>query len=346
MANPTASIDNPETWHLFAQLDREFLQLVDGGTGSSLENEEMIPCLAEFRSRRNRVFREKADNLLEETNGEVTEKEIFIPVRDGSTVRALVYRSKCGATKNMPLFVIVHGGGFRIGNAELESKACIGATQRYGCVSVSLEHRLSPEFKFPVAFEDCWDALLWLAKNANTIGADPLEGFVFGGTSSGAHIANALVHRARDENLQPPITGVYLNAAPTLAPQAMTDEYRDLSKSREALKDGHTLNSKSIELYDHEIQPDFSSPLWSPLLWPTGHGDLPPTFFQICGADLLRDDSLIYEREMRVRNGLKTKAIVYQGLPHVFWYTHPSLSASKRFEEDTILGVGWLFGDK
>lgn len=27
MANPTASIDNPETWHLFAQLDREFLQV-------------------------------------------------------------------------------------------------------------------------------------------------------------------------------------------------------------------------------------------------------------------------------------------------------------------------------
>lgn len=110
------------------------------------------------------MFREKADNLLEETNGEVTEKEIFIPVRDGSTVRALVYRSKCGATKNMPLFVIVHGGGFRIGNAELESKACIGATQRYGCVSVSLEHRLSPEFKFPVAYEDCWDALLWVSR--------------------------------------------------------------------------------------------------------------------------------------------------------------------------------------
>lgn len=167
---------------------------------------------------------------------------------------------------------------------------------------------------------------------------------MFGGTSSGAHIANPLVHRARDEGLNPPITGVYLNVPPTLAAQALTNEYRDLYRSREDLKDGYTLTSKSIALYDEELQPDFQSPLWSPLLWPTGHADMPPTFFQVCGADLLRDDALIYERELRLKNDVKTKLIVYQGLPHVFWYTHPSLRASKQFAQDTVSGLGWLLG--
>jgi acetyl esterase/lipase len=84
------------------------------------------------------------------------------------------------------------------------------------------------------------------------------------------------------------------------------------------LKDGITLISKSTAVYDIAVEPDFNSPLWSPLLWPTGHKDLPPMFFQICGADLLRDKVLIYERELRLENRVKTRTIVYQGLPHIF----------------------------
>jgi acetyl esterase/lipase len=184
-----------------------------------------------------------------------------------------------------------------------------------------------------------------LPKNAPALGADLSKGFVVGGTSSGGHMANPLVHRARDEGLQPPITGVHLTVAPTLAPQALTEAYRDIYKSRDALRDGYTLTQKSIDLYDREVQPDFNSALWSPLLWPTGHAGLPPTFFQICGADMLRDDSLIYERELRVNHGIMTKVFIYSGLPHVFWYTHPYLSTSKRFLTDTIAGEGWLLGE-
>jgi acetyl esterase/lipase len=50
-----------------------------------------------------------------------------------------------------------------VGNAELESSACIGVTNALECISINLEHRLSPEFKFRVAYEDCWDALLWVS---------------------------------------------------------------------------------------------------------------------------------------------------------------------------------------
>lgn len=167
---------------------------------------------------------------------------------------------------------------------------------------------------------------------------------MFGGSSAGAHIVNPLVHRARDEKLEPPLTGVYLSVLPSLAPQNLTDEYKDLYRSREALKDGFTLTSKSITLYDRDVDPDMTSPLWSPLLWPTGHANLPPTFFQICGADLLRDEGLIYERELRLNYGGRTRVVVYNGLPHVFWYTHPSHSATEEFTKDTVLGLGWLLG--
>lgn len=162
--------------------------------------------------------------------------------------------------------------------------------------------------------------------------------------SAGGHISIPLSHRARDEGLTPPLTGVHLGVTPSLVPQALTDQYQPFYKSREQLANGMTLTAESTALYDAAVDPDMGSPLWSPLLWPTGHANLPPTFFQICGADLLRDEALIYERVLRLDCGVKTKAIVYTGLPHVFWYNFPGHSAAKRYVEDTRKGYGWLLG--
>jgi acetyl esterase/lipase len=137
-------------------------QMVEGGVQSRFHRDDTPLGLPEMRAKWDTVFRKEADLLLEESKGEVSKEEISISVRDGSTVRALVYRRTCSPAEKGPLFIILHGGGFRIGNAEMEARACIGATQTYGCVSVSLEYRLSPENKFPVAYDDAWDALLWV----------------------------------------------------------------------------------------------------------------------------------------------------------------------------------------
>lgn len=328
-----------------------------------------LSSLPTTRARYHAVFNADAQAALEKAKDDVSQEEIFIPVRDGTQVRALVFRPRQALAKARPLIVLIHGGGFIIGNAEMETPTCIHATRTYDCICVSLEYRLSPEVKFPVAYEDCWDALRWvssyapahqtgrypntngptqLSEHASEIGADLTKGFVFGGTSAGGHIAIPLTHRARDEGLQPPLTGVYLNVTPSLVPQSLTDDlvekYKNLYQSRGVLKDGITLSTVSMDFYDEAVEPNFSSPLWSPLLWPTGHGGLPPTFFQICGADMLRDDALIYERELRLDHGIKTRVTMYEGLPHIFWYNYPDHSASKKFVEDASIGLGWLLG--
>jgi acetyl esterase/lipase len=176
--------------------------------------------------------------------------------------------------------------------------------------------------------------------------ADLSKGFVFGGSSAGAHIAIPLTHRARDKGLTPPLTGTYLSVPPSLVPQALTDKYRNLYRSREALSNGLALTSKAMNMYDIATEPDLTSSLWSPLLWPTGHANLPPTFFQICGADLLRDEALIYERELRLQNSVKTRVIVYAGMPHIFWYNYPAHPTSRRFVSDAVRGLGWLLGNE
>ncbi|KAF5599497.1 alpha beta hydrolase fold-3 [Fusarium pseudoanthophilum] len=345
MAAEAFDVNKPETWHLAASINNELQEMIKNGTKGRFTGDTEHLTLAQTRAKFDNLFRQDADILRSKMQDEVSEKEIHIPVRDGFKVRALVYRRKTDQpTADRPLVVLIHGGGFILGNAEMEMPTCVEAVLRYDCVAVSLEYRLSPEVKFPVAYDDCWDALVWLSKNAASLQADPARGFVFGGTSAGSHLSIPLAHKARDEKLSPPLTGLYHCVPPALMPQALTDTYKPLYNSREQLKNGMALTAESTKVYDKAVEPDFASPLWNPLLWPTGHIGLPPTFFQICGADLLRDEALIYERELRLESGVRTRTVVYEGLPHVFWYDYPTHSASDRFTKDAADGLGWLLG--
>lgn len=133
------------------------------GIQSKFPKNKDLSTIPDTRSLWNPIFRVDANIALDAADGQVTEKEILIPVRDGHQVRALVYQPQQMPSGGSPLVILIHGGGFCLGNSEMESPACIGATQTYGCVSLSLEYRLAPENKFPTAYEDCWDAMKWVS---------------------------------------------------------------------------------------------------------------------------------------------------------------------------------------
>lgn len=101
------------------------------------------------------------DSMLRTAEDDVVAEEISIPVRDATVARALVFKPK-QADDGRPLIILIHGGGFLFGTPEMEASGCISATKSYGCITISLSYRLSPESKFPVAYEDCWDALHWV----------------------------------------------------------------------------------------------------------------------------------------------------------------------------------------
>ncbi|KKK25999.1 hypothetical protein AOCH_000449 [Aspergillus ochraceoroseus] len=337
-------MNDPNTWSEWSEPDLliRFEQMLKQKVASKYFKENTVAAMPITRKRWAGQYKEDSDAYFERVKGEISCQEILIPFRDGYQARALVYKPLEIPVDGCAVVAIIHGGGFCLGSAEMEAIPCIDATRSYGCISISLEYRLAPEYKYPTPFEDCWDAIRWIASNAGTLGGNLSKGFILGGTSAGAHMTATLSHWARDQNLSPPLTGLYLNVVGLVVPEAVPETYKDLYRSREQNKEGMTLSAAANAVYLEALQPDLTSHIYNPFNWPSGHAGLPPTYFQICGGDILRDEALIYERILREEHNTPTKVDIYPGLPHVFWVNFPTHSSTRKFYSDVNQGLGWL----
>ena len=94
-----------------------------------------------------------------------------------------------------PLFVFVHGGGFRTG--EPNRTADVGeALLEAGVVFVTPSYRLLPQTAFPDSADDVEQALLWILAHAADWHADARELYV-GGHSAGATLVAEVGLRPR-----------------------------------------------------------------------------------------------------------------------------------------------------
>ena len=109
---------------------------------------------------------------------------------DASPVQTLdVYLPDQGEAPR-PLVVIIHGGGFMIGDKR-EDITAIPALLGRGYAIASTGYRLSGEAAFPAAVQDCKAALRWLRVHAGDYGFDPTR-IALWGASAGGHLASLL----------------------------------------------------------------------------------------------------------------------------------------------------------
>ncbi|OJJ48147.1 hypothetical protein ASPZODRAFT_14297 [Penicilliopsis zonata CBS 506.65] len=266
--------------------------------------------------------------------------------QDGTELSLYVFAPASSAPPPLPflpLLVWYHGGGGCIGSPELTAPFCRDIVRTHACVVVAPEYRLGPEHKYPTGVYDSWAALQHVAARAAEYGADPASSFLVGGESNGGVNAAVLTLLARDNNLSPPLTGVFLSAASFIPPDDVPDRYRQayLSRMDPACLDAPGLNRDVKQLFDICYAGDYSSPLFRTILWPTGWKGHPRTYFQSCGLDINRDDSFIYRDVLR-ENGTETKLDVYPGCTHCFWGMFGMISQARKWKVDTQRGIAWL----
>ncbi|KAL2463800.1 putative carboxylesterase 2 [Forsythia ovata] len=143
--------------------------------------------------------------LPEDATTAVSSKDINI----SPVVQARLYLPKLTDPKQkLPVLVYYHGGAFCVESAfSLLHHRFINilATEAKALV-ISVEYRLAPEHPLPIAYEDSWIALQWMASHAikeTSVGKDPwlteygdFDKFYIGGDSSGANIVHNILLRA------------------------------------------------------------------------------------------------------------------------------------------------------
>ncbi len=120
-------------------------------------------------------------------------EEIFVPTVSGPS-RCLVFRAK-NRTPDCPVHINIHGGGFvrpHLIRDEIYSSKIADAIQG---IVVDIDYRLSPEFAYPTAFNECYDVCKWVFDQAKAWDADSKR-ISLGGHSAGGNLTAAIALKA------------------------------------------------------------------------------------------------------------------------------------------------------
>ena len=252
-------------------------------------------------------------------------------------VRVLVYRPPGGPGKRpataRPAYLHVHGGGYILGNPEINDGSNRTIAAELGCVVVSVDYRLAPETRFPGAVEDCYAALGWLYREAESLEVDRAR-IAIGGESAGGGHAAALAIVARDRG-EIPISFQLLDSA-------MLDD-RTGSASDPHPYCGEfvwTAGSNRFgwrSLLGMEPGTAQTPPGASPARVADLSG-LPPTFITVGALDLFLEENMEYVRRL-IRAGVPAELHIIPGAYHGFAVaggSAPQVEACTRLRRDAL----------
>lgn len=197
-----------------------------------------------------------------------------------------------------------HGGFFSTGSRLSARNLCASIAHESASRLLLPEYRLAPEYPFPTALEDLYNAYSWLLHQ----GISPRE-IVFAGDGAGANLVIALIHYLRSKSVRIPELVVAISPWVNLACDTASYTARkspDPIYSREILAD-------LARLYTFEG--NFANPHVSPI-----NGDFsafPPLFIQCGSEEILIDDAKRLEQKA-ANAGVPVELDVNEGMWHLF----------------------------
>lgn len=232
-------------------------------------------------------------------------QDLRIPARDGYTLPARLYAP---SMESLPVLMYFHGGGFTIGSVATHDVLCRQLSHLSGCAVVSVDYRLAPEHKFPVAANDAWDAVQWLASSAASLGLDATR-LAVGGDSAGGTLAAMCAILARDASLP---LALQLLFYPGCAAHQDTASHQTFGK-------GFVLEEADISwFFNHYVRSPADRDDWrfAPLNAPDVDG-VAPAWLGLAECDPLVDEGVMYADKLRTA-GVPVDIEIYRGVTHEF----------------------------
>ncbi|MDR0479454.1 MAG: alpha/beta hydrolase [Burkholderiaceae bacterium] len=248
----------------------------------------------------------KTADVLDVPKAKLARVEDFTLVaRDGYAIPARLYADSRDG--NLPALLYCHGGGFTTGGIFSHDGVCREIARQSGAAVVSIDYRLAPEWRFPAAVHDAWDALETLARNGHRYGIDPAR-LAIGGDSTGGTLAAASAIHARD-------IGIVLALQVLIYPS--TAAYQD-TDSHQRFAEGPVLDKPLIDWFfaqyiDWKDRADWR---FAPLNAEDVEG-VAPAWIGLAECDPLVDEGVQYADKLRAA-GVPVDLEIYRGMIHDF----------------------------
>lgn len=233
-------------------------------------------------------------------------------------IRTRVFRPQ-GRTEKIPAMIYFHGGGYMMGIPEMANAFYADVLGRRDVAIFSPDYRLSQRDPFPAGFNDCYDVLLWVRDNAESLNIDP-KNIIIAGHSAGGGMAAAITLKARDtQDLQPifqmPIYPMLDHRMKTASSQMEGSTMWDAS-----------INARAWTLYLRNLDgpiPPYASPALN-----EDYGGFPPTISFVGDLEPFLDENVTYIEELKAA-GVHVEFKVFEGGYHGFEVGSPNATISK-----------------
>lgn len=257
-------------------------------------------------------------------------EDLELPARDGSRIPARLYAPSAGP---LPVLLYFHGGGFTIGSIASHDTLCRHLAQLSGGAVLSVGYRLAPEHRFPVAVEDAWDAVQWIAAQGAALGLDA-QRLALGGDSAGGTLAAVCALQARDAVV--PVR-LQLLFYPGCAG-------RPEAPSHARYGQGLVLEQAHIEYFFGHYIGAAQRDDWrfAPLLHPDVEG-VAPAWFGLAECDPLVDDGIAYADKLRAA-GVAVDLEIYRGVTHEFIKMGRALPQARQAHADAAAALRAAWG--
>ena len=224
-----------------------------------------------------------------------------------------------GVSGGLPGIFFIHGGGMIMGSIETENHKAAMLCETIQSIVVSVEYRLAPENPHPAQVQDCYEALVWMSKNAAELGFDPDRLAIVGG-SAGGGLAIATALMARDQE--------FPKLSFQMANYPMIDDRNETPSSKEITDVGIWDRKANIEAWDWYLGGKNADEYAAPARAIDLSG-LPPTFIDVGELDLFRDEDIEFAKRL-LQAGVTTELHVYPGAYHASESFAPEAELSKQ----------------
>jgi acetyl esterase len=237
-------------------------------------------------------------------------EEHTIPGGPSGTVSITVVRPEW-TNGSLPAVVYTHGGGWVLGNFGTHERLVRDLANQTGAAFVFVNYPRSPEARYPVAIEQVYATVHWVARHGAELGLDGSR-LAVAGDSVGGNMTAAVTLLAQERG------GPEIRYQALLYP--VTNAAFD-TVSYKQFAEGPWLTRKAMQWFWDAYLPDLakrSEPTASPLQASLEQmAGLPPALVITDEADVLRDEGEAYGRKLR-QAGVDVTSVRYEGVFHDF----------------------------